>query len=186
MNGPYTEEEKAWLRENAPRRSYGELARMLTDFSGRVVRAETLCEYCRTKLGIDKAEDFGFKRGGTPHNVASLGTEVVQKGRTVLVKVGNSGDRKRDWIAKTKLVFGDVPNGHIIIFLDGNPLNVVPENMVCVPQKVHARLAKNRWFFREPELTRAAIKWCEHLVAIKDFEKEGKHERQSHQKPENL
>lgn len=58
-------------------------------------------------------------------------------------------------------------------FLDANPLNVVPENMVCVPQKVHARMAKNRWFFLEPELTRAAIKWCEHLVAIKDFEKGG-------------
>lgn len=171
MNGPYTEEEKAWLCENAPRHSYGELVRMLANFSGRTVRAETLCEYCRTKLGIDKAENFGFKCGGIPHNVAPIGTEVVQKERTVLVKVSNTGDRKLDWIPKTKLVFGDVPVGHIIVFLDGNPLNVVPENMVCVPQKVHARMAKNRWFFKEPALTRAAIRWCEHLVAIKDFER---------------
>lgn len=171
MNGAYTEREKEWLRENAPLHSYSELAKMLLCFSGRKVRAETLCEYCRTKLGIEKAENFGFKHGNCPANVAELGTEVVQKGRSVLVKVNNTGDRKQDWIPKTRLVYGKVPKGHIIVFLDGDSTNVTPENMACVPLKVHARMAKNRWFFREPELTKAAIRWCEHLCTIKDFEK---------------
>lgn len=171
MNGVYTEQEKEWLRNNAPLHSYGELAVMLLQFSGRKVRAETLCEYCRTKLGIGKAENFGFKPGNHPTNVAELGTEVVQKGRSVLVKVKNTGDRKQDWIPKTRLVYGEVPKGHIIVFLDGDSTNVVLGNMACVPLKVHARMAKNRWFFKEPELTKAAIKWCEHLCAIKDFEK---------------
>lgn len=171
MNGAYTEQEKEWLRENAPLHSYAELAAMLLQFSGRKVRAETLCEYCRTKLGIEKAENFGFKPGNRPENVAPIGKEVVQKGRLVLVKVKNTGSRKQDWIPKTKIVYGEVPKGHIIVFLDGDSTNVTLENMACVPLKVHARMAKNRWFFREPELTKAAIKWCEHLCAIKDFEK---------------
>lgn len=171
MNGPYTEREKEWLRENAPLHSYGKLAKMLLQFSGRSVRSETLCEYCRTKLGVGKAENFGFKPGNRPINVAPIGTEVIQKGRSVIVKVKNTGDRKQDWIPKTKLVFGEVPKGYIIVFLDGDSTNVTLDNMVCVKQKVHARMAKNRWFFHEPELTRTAIRWCEHLCAIKDFEK---------------
>lgn len=87
------------------------------------------------------------------------------------MKVKNTGDRKQDWIPKTKLVFGEVPKGYIIVFLDGDSTNVTLDNMVCVKQKVHARMAKNRWFFHEPELTRTAIRLCEHLCAIKDFEK---------------
>lgn len=173
MNGPYTEEEKTWLRVNAPIYSYEKLATMLLAFSGRRVRPETLCEYCRSKLGIGKADNFGFKKGNRPVNEAPIGSEVVQKGRFVIVKVKNTGDRKTDWVAKTKIVYGNVPKGHIIVFLDGDSTNVTLENMECVTLKVHARMAKNRWFFKNPELTRTAIKWCEHLCVLKDFAKNG-------------
>lgn len=80
MNGAYTEQEKEWLRNNAPLHSYRELAAMLLQFSGRKVRDETLCEYCRTKLGIGKAENFGFKPGNRPKTRHRSGQRLFKRG----------------------------------------------------------------------------------------------------------
>lgn len=173
MGTPYSEAEKQWLRENAPICSYDKLAPLLFEKFGRKVRPETLCEYCRVKLGIDKHEQFGFKKANIPYNTMPIGAEKVQKG-SVYVKVSATGDRKKDWIPKTKLVYGEVPKRHILVFLDGNSINVTRENLYCVEQRVHARLAKNRWFSTDPMITLTAIRWCEHFYALKDFKERNK------------
>lgn len=168
---PYSNAEKQWLLENVNEYSYAKLAKMLCDVFGRKVRPETLCEYCRVKLGVDKRDKWGAKLGNTPGNTLPVGTERIQKNRSVYVKVGNTGDRKKDWVPKTKIIFGDIPDGKILVFLDGNSMNCVKENLCCVEQRVHARLAKNRWFFTNPTLTMTAIRWCELLYAIQDAKK---------------
>jgi hypothetical protein len=168
---PYSNAEKQWLLENVNEYSYAKLATMLCDVFGRKVRPETLCEYCRVKLGVDKRDKWGAKLGNTPGNTLPVGTERIQKNRSVYVKVGNTGDRKKDWVPKTKIIFGDIPDGKILVFLDGNSMNCVKENLCCVEQRVHARLAKNRWFFTNPTLTMTAIRWCELLYAIQDAKK---------------
>ena len=168
---PYSNTEKQWLLENVNEYSYAKLAKMLCDVFGRKVRPETLCEYCRVKLGVDKRDKWGAKPGNTPGNTLPVGTERIQKNRSVYVKVGNTGDRKKDWVPKTKIIFGDIPDGKILVFLDGNSMNCVKENLCCVEQRVHARLAKNRWFFTNPTLTMTAIRWCELLYAIQDAKK---------------
>lgn len=110
---PYSNAEKQWLLENVNEYSYAKLAKMLCDVFGRKVRPETLCEYCRVKLGVDKRDKWGAKLGNTPGNTLPVGTERIQKNRSVYVKVGNTGDRKKDWVPKTKIIFGDIPDGKI-------------------------------------------------------------------------
>lgn len=174
---PYSDEEIKFLRDNAPKYSYTKLAEMLNEQYGRKIRPETLCEYCRVKLGIDKHNDWGAKVGNTPKNTLPIGSEVVQKGKVVYVKVNNTGNRKVDWVVKSRIVYGsNIPKGCTLVFLDGDSLNVTKENLACVEQKVHARLAKNRWFSSNPDVTKAAIKWSEMLYAIKEIESDNRKE----------
>lgn len=76
---PYSNAEKQWLLENVNEYSYAKLAKMLCDVFGRKVRPETLCEYCRVKLGVDKRDKWGAKLGNTPGNTLPVGTERIQK-----------------------------------------------------------------------------------------------------------
>lgn len=164
-NKPYSKEEKQWLIENANIYPYSKLANMIFEKFGRKVRAETLCEYCREKLGIDKSEKQGFKVGNVSHNTYPIGAEVIEKGH-IYVKISDTGNRKQDWKVKTQVILGDIPKDKQIVFLDGNPLNCTIDNLYCVDKKIHARLAKNKWLSKEPTITLTAIKWCELFYAL--------------------
>lgn len=62
---------------------------------------------------------------------------------------------------------GEIPVDHCIVCLDGNQMNCDPSNLYCMPTRFRPLLAKNHWWFGNPELTLAAIKWCELYYAIK-------------------
>ena len=68
---------------------------------------------------------------------------------------------------------GKIPKDHYVINLDGNHMNNDLNNLACIPIKFRFILAKNKWFVkgeRNPELTKAAIKWCELYYALKELE----------------
>lgn len=67
--------------------------------------------------------------------------------------------------------FGAIPSDHYIVFLDGNPMNCDIENLRSIPKKYKGIIGKNRWWGKSREMTLAAIKYCEHLYAIKNFGK---------------
>ncbi|MGC4386948.1 HNH endonuclease signature motif containing protein, partial [Streptococcus suis] len=52
---------------------------------------------------------------------------------------------------------GPVPEGHIIVFLDGDKTNVDISNLACVNRSDIAQMNKNRYFDSDPETTKAAI-----------------------------
>ena len=63
---------------------------------------------------------------------------------------------------------GEIPKDHIIIHLDGNPMNCDPTNLYCMPKRYGSMLAKNNWWFKDPELILTAIKWCELFCTLKE------------------
>lgn len=65
-----------------------------------------------------------------------------------------------------------VPDGHIIVHLDKDRTNDDIKNLYCVSRKVNFMLSKNRWHTTDPQLTLAAIKWCEHFYARKETKDE--------------
>ena len=82
-----------------------------------------------------------------------------------MVKVG----QPKGWKTKAEIIMGHNPKKEQVIFLDGNSLNVTEENMVVVPRRIHARLAKNGWLNSSNEVLFAGIKWAELLYAIKEL-----------------
>lgn len=78
---------------------------------------------------------------------------------------------KENWVQKHRYIYeqqhGEIPNDHIIIFLDGNKTNFSINNLYCISRKIHAVMNKNRWFSENPDLTLTAIKWCELFYALK-------------------
>ena len=108
-----------------------------------------------------------------------IGTEVIRSGY-VWVKVSNKipqkGERSGDinWRPKSHIVWEQhygcmPPEGHIIVFLDGNKMNTDIKNLYAVSGKVNREMSKKAWGRSDPEFTLAAIKWCELFYAVKEY-----------------
>lgn len=71
--------------------------------------------------------------------------------------------------------YGEIPEGHRIIQLDGDQMNCELDNLYCVPDKYIPVLNKNHWLTGNKDITLAAIKWCELFNALKrkEFSKNG-------------
>ena len=77
----------------------------------------------------------------------------------------------KNWVKKGKLVleeaYGEIPDDKLIIFLDKDHKNCNLSNLYVTDRKINFMMSKNNWHFENPELTLAALKWCELYYAIK-------------------
>ena len=101
-----------------------------------------------------------FKRGGIPHNGRQpIGTERVDKDGYVWVKTAM---RKTDpksahdnWVPKHRLVYeqahGPIPEGCMVVFLDGDRENFDPENLAIETKSEHAVIARHGIEFHDAE-----------------------------------
>lgn len=89
----------------------------------------------------EKLKRTMFKKGQRPHNALPVGTEILWKDSRKkdghgywYVKVAEP----RVWKAKHHLLWesvnGPIPEGHIVIFLDGDTNNVTIENLRMIKQ----------------------------------------------------
>lgn len=86
-----------------------------------------------------KCQATMFKKGNEPHNTNYDGHERISKDGYIEVRI-----RKGKYVFKHRLlweqVHGPIPKGKIIRFKDGNPQNIVIENMIMITRKKHAQL----------------------------------------------
>lgn len=78
--------------------------------------------------------------------------------------------------AQRKQLFFDItgkisPNTHRVIFLDNNPKNITPENMISISKPVYNMMSNNYLFSTDQELTKSAILACELSCAVNSAEK---------------
>ena len=78
-----------------------------------------------------------------------------------MVKVAEPNVWKRKSVAIWEEHYGPVPEGKVIIFLDGNTLNSSIENLYAVSRGVNFRLTKYRVMKPDREYMLAAIKVAE-------------------------
>lgn len=91
-----------------------------------------------------------FKKGNIPHNAdgKEIGYERVSKDGYVEVKVkdGIQEEANENFRMKHHLVYeeayGEIPEGHQIVFADRDKRNFDPENLVAVPRKLWVRIAQ--------------------------------------------
>lgn len=162
----FTPEVDAYLMENAFRYTASELSDNLREKFGISPATQTVTWHLND-LGIHRGSNF-LPDGYTPRASKQIGAERIEKGRYIKVKVA----QPNVWVPKASLVMGYDPKKYQAIYLDGNPLNVVPDNIIVVSKRVHARLAKNGWLNRGKDILMAGIKWSELLYAIQDLNKQ--------------
>lgn len=85
-----------------------------------------------------------FKQGNVPHNTLPIGSESEDKDGYLIVKIAEPSV----WQYKHHIAYGEtVPNGHKVIFIDGNKRNFDKSNLQLVS---NAELMKRNTMQRYP------------------------------------
>lgn len=119
------------------------------------------------KKGLTTANSASFKKNNIPHNYQPIGTEVITTDGYIKVKIGHP----RKWKHKHILVWekhnGSVPKGHVIKFIDGNPLNCNIDNLMTITKSEHGVI--NMYFSGAPiEHKQTILQLARIKIAIRD------------------
>lgn len=106
-------------------------------------------------MGNSKNET-SFKEGKQHPRYRPIGSERVERDGYIVMKVA---DRK--WQQKHRYLWeldnGKIPNGHVVIFGNGNKRDFRPENLILVSRNQLATINKFSLIFEDEELTRSGI-----------------------------
>ena len=86
------------------------------------------------------SEKGWFKKGNVPVNHRPVGSERISVDGYIEIKVAEPNK----WRLKQRVVYeekyGKIPKGHVLIFLDRNPLNCSLDNLMLIPRSVLSRV----------------------------------------------
>lgn len=178
---PYTEDQDEWIKANID--GYSNYDEMAEDFNRVFDSNKTgrgLQSHAVRYLKIISGRQW-FSKGKIPHNRAEIGSEYTNNANGyTYVKVTNDKDRNIAWQSKQRVVYekkyGKIPEGHNVIFLDGDKTNFAINNLECISDKTNRILQSRNWHFGSQELTRAAIKVVELENEVKRQKEDEKHE----------
>ena len=105
----------------------------------------------------DRCRSTQFRKGDLPHNTLPVGSERVTRDGYVEVKVAMrpSGRKAHDnWVPKARVVWErengrSVPEGSMVVFLDGDPKNLDPANLAVETRSEHAVIARNHMAYAD-------------------------------------
>lgn len=178
----YSAEEIDWLRDNAPGIPWEEITELFnkhfnTDLSFQKIRA--VAKRHKINNGLDskfkkgqvafnkgmKGVNFGgengektqFKKGHKPVNHRPVGSERINVFGYIEIKV----EEPRKWKMKHRVIWeetnGPVPEGHLLIFGDGNRLNCDINNLILVSRQQLVRMNQNHLIKDNIELTKTGV-----------------------------
>jgi len=113
----------------------------------------------KNKKGIYFAgcEKGWFKKGHTPKNHRAVGSERVDTDGYTLVKT----EEPNVWTLKHKVLWeesnGPVPEGHKLLFKDGDTKNITLENLILITDYEMLVLNRKKLIFQDPELTKTGV-----------------------------
>ena len=139
----FTKEQNEWLRAEAPNYTYNSLCDLFNKKFNVNVNTKSLQRYCfkHLKIHVDKNTKGDYKS----FVAKDIGYERESEGY-LWVKVKNDmRGAKKNWMMKQRYVweqtYGSIPEGHRIVFLDGNCLNCDISNLACVPVSIQTSLS---------------------------------------------
>lgn len=99
-----------------------------------------------------------FKKGNIPANRRPIGSERYNSRDGILIKV-QDGHLQKNWMPKGRYIYeqahGKIPEGHKVIFADGNNRNFDLDNLVLVSNAEELIMNRNKLFKQHKELTKA-------------------------------
>ena len=155
----WTTQQTDWLRHLYPDTSNHQIARMLgrdvlsIKYKAIKMGLKKSPDYMATRPGCfkqnqkpwNKGKEWKaggrsvqtrFQKGQKPHTWHPVGHERVTKNGIWQRKVTDTGNTPRNYVAIHRLVWeqqnGPVPEGHIVVFIDGNRENFDPANLECI------------------------------------------------------
>lgn len=181
MNMKYTKEMRDFIFENYKGISNKELADRFNDEFGTQLTVEQVKNYKnrhkwdsgltgRFEKGIipknkgqkmsqeayEKMKPTMFKKGRMPKNHKHVGSERVNVDGYIEIKIAEPAT----WRPKHKVIweqhYGEVPKDSVVIFLDGNRLNVTIENLKMIKRREMLIMSRSKLFQDNAELTDAA------------------------------
>ena len=103
---------------------------------------------------IERTKKTRFKKGNKPKNYRPVGSERITKDGYIEVKVSDPNK----WETKNKIIykqyFGDIPEGHKVIYADGNKLNNDINNLILVSNNEELIMNRHRLRTEDIELTK--------------------------------
>lgn len=174
---PYKPFQIQWIIDNFEKyESYKELHKKFTEIFGQGRTKSGLQDLCSKRLNLHKPNPSG-QYGNKNKEQLPIGTERIVQG-IVYVKVKDvpksskiSGYQPPYWLPKQRKiyedVYGQIPNGCFVIFLDSNKTNYNIDNLYCLSRNIHSTMCKNHWYTTNREITSAAIKYLELMQALK-------------------
>ena len=109
------------------------------------------------KKGVGGWEPTQFKKGDIPKNYRPVGSERVNVDGYTEIKVADP----RKWSLKHRVIWeqanGPIPKGHVVIFGDGDRLNLDLNNLILISQRQLSVLNTKGLIQNSAELTKVGI-----------------------------
>lgn len=122
----------------------------------------------------EKVKATMFKKGNLPQTHKPVGTESIRQHKNrkndkyMWVKIAEPDAWKMKHVLVWEKHHGAVPEGKIVIFLDGDHKNCEIDNLALVDRATHARLNQNHLRYQDKELTEAGINTARLMTALGD------------------
>lgn len=112
---------------------------------------------------IERTKATRYKKGELPPNHRQIGDERISEDGYIEVKVSMFRHKKANdcWKLKHRLIWeeanGEIPDGHVVIFIDGNKQNLSLSNLRLVSREQMVRLNRKKLLGINAEITESAI-----------------------------
>ena len=176
MSGiPYTKEQLAFMEKHGADMTTTELTNALNKafYTGHTAGS------VRTTLknmGILKSKETRARNCAM--NGEPIGSAKIIGGYRYIKVRKSSGGFYKDWEREICLVYknayGDIPEGYMVVTLNGDKLDACPENLALISKKVAARMANGHgksFWSNSADITKAGIAVCELDQALSDVGK---------------
>ena len=124
----------------------------------------------------EKVKGTMFKKGSVPKNYRPVGSERISVDGYIEVKVADPNV----WKLKHRVIWEaanePIPENHALIFLDGNSLNCVMENLKLVTRSELLAMSRYHLFSKDAEMNDAASNLARLIVQTNQAKKRNKHE----------
>ena len=132
-----------------------------------------------TSEQYEKSKGTMFKKGDMPHNHKPVGTESIRwqgkthKNKIIYVKVKEPNKWKEKHVLVWEEHYGPIPEGHVLVFLDGNTLNTDINNLTCIDRQTNLYLNRQGLRHEDKELTESGILVAEIMKSVNNRKKGG-------------
>lgn len=136
------------------------------------------------KRSKPKANSGSFKKGRTATNALPVGTvsrhKFAHDSYQWAIKV-QDGNGNQNFVSLARWVWeqanGKVPDGHVVIFLDGDKDNCTLENLAVIPRSVNIVVNRHIGYTEDPELNKTIIQTARLILAVTRKKKEANEQR---------